>query len=232
MRFARLIAAVFCFPFVWALCRTFVDTVGFYSASKGFTWSSELIALLLGIVSFLILNRILPGQNRIYVLGHELTHALWGLLFGAKVSGIKVRSSGGSVTLSKSNVWITLSPYFFPFWTAVVAFLALIIRCVMYFAYPSAAFPVPWAWMFAVGFTWCFHVCFTLRSLMQTQPDIEEYGKVFSWTLILVCNVAGIIAWVLCVTDVSLNSVAGSLCLNSKSAYRSVYYLFLWLREA
>ena len=227
MRFARFVAAVFCIPFVWALCRSFVDTIGFYSASDGFTWSIELVALLSGVVSFLALSRVLPAQNRIYVLGHELTHALWGLCFGAKVSGLKVRSSGGSVMLSKSNVWITLAPYFFPFWTAVVALLALAIRCVMYFACPSAAFPVPWAWMFAVGFTWCFHMCFTLRSLMQTQPDIEEYGKVFSWTFILVCNIAGIIAWMLCVTDVSLKSVIDSLCLHSISAYRSVYYIFL-----
>jgi len=221
--FVRFIAAVSGFPFVWALCRTFFDTVCLSSGNSDRFFSAESIALFSGLAAFPALLKILPDQTKLYVLGHELTHAVWGLAFGAKVSGLKVRSSGGSVTLSKSNVWITLAPYFFPFWTAVVAALALAVHVVIHFAYPGKPFPLPWLWMFAIGFTWCFHACFTIRSLMQTQPDVQEYGRVFSWTLILICNIAGILAWIVCATDIPAGTVAERLMSHSAAAYRSAW---------
>lgn len=222
LRFARFVAAVFSLPFVWALCRTFADAVCMASGNSGKFFSAESIALFAGLVSFLILSKVLPGQSRMYVLGHELTHAIWGMAFGARVSNIKVRSTGGSVTLTKSNVWITLSPYFFPFWTAVVALLALVVRGIVCIAWPGRPFPFPWAWMFAVGFTWCFHACFTIRSLMQTQSDVQEYGRVFSWTLILACNVAGILVWVLCTSDVTVSAIADRLAYHTAASYRTI----------
>ena len=129
---------------------------------------------------------------------------------------------GGSVQLTKSNVWITLAPYFLPFWTMVVVLLALVVRGVMHFTHPGAPFPAPWAWMFAVGFTWCFHACFTIRSLMQTQPDVQEYGRVFSWTFILICNIAGVLLWIVCTTDVSASALAAQFGSRTVSAYRAV----------
>lgn len=223
MRFASFAAAVFCFPFVWALCRVFVDAVCLSSGTDGGFVSSESIAMFSGLAAFPLLWKLLPDQTRMYVLGHELTHAVWGLAFGAKVSNLKVHSSGGSVLLSKSNVWITLAPYFFPFWTAVVAILALAVKSVMHFTHPGQPFPLPWLWMFAVGFTWCFHACFTIRSLMQTQPDVQEYGRVFSWTFILACNLVGMLGWMLCTTDVSVKAIADSIMLRTSSAYRTAY---------
>jgi hypothetical protein len=162
----------------------------------------------------------------LYVLGHELTHAVWGIAFGAKVSNLKVRDGGGSVMLTKSNVWITLAPYFFPFWTAIVALIALFVRLIMYFVNPDAPFPVPWLWMFAVGFSWCFHACFTIRSLMQPQPDVQEYGRIFSWTLILVCNILGVLLWILCTTDVSVAVVLDRLMYYTLVAYKFTYRNF------
>ena len=223
LRFARFAAAVSVFPFVWALCRTFADAVRLVSGGSGEFFSAESVALFSGLGLFPLLCRILPGQSRIYVLGHELTHAVWGLAFGARVSNLKVRSTGGSVTLSKSNVWITLAPYFFPFWTAIVALAALAVRVAIHFACPGAPFPFPWLWMFAVGFTWCFHLCFTIRSLMQPQPDVMEYGRVFSWTLILVCNISGVLVWMLCATDVTVAAIAESLACRASSAYRTSF---------
>ena len=224
-RFARFVAAVFCFPFVWALCLTFADAVRLVSGGPGAFFSAESVALFAGLVSFPVFQRMMPDLTRMYVLGHELTHAVWGLAFGARVSDIKVRQTGGSVTLTKSNVWITLAPYFFPFWTFAVALVALAVRAVMHFACPEAPFPLPWLWMFAVGFTWCFHACFTVRSLMQTQPDVQEYGRVFSWTFILACNIAGILVWILCATDVSAGALADSLASHASSAYRNTLHL-------
>ena len=222
-RFARFVAAVLCIPFVWALCLSFLDAVCMASGKSETPLSAESVALLSGAVSFLALWKILPDQTRIYVFGHELTHAIWGIFFGARVSNIKVRPTGGSVTLSKSNVWITLSPYFFPFWTAVVAMLALAVHVIMHFAVPGAPFPLPWLWMFAVGFTWSFHACFTIRSLMETQPDIQEYGRLFSWTLILSCNVIGLLLWIACTTDRPAKVIFDRMFHHSLSAYSATF---------
>ena len=223
LRFARFVAAVFAFPFNWALCLTFVDAIYLSSGDSRVFFSAESIALLSGLIVFLAVWKLLPDLTRIYVLGHELTHALWGLAFGAKVSNLKVRSTGGSVTLTKSNVWITLAPYFFPFWTMIVVLLALAVRGIIYLANPETPFPVPWLWMFAVGFTWCFHACFTIRSLMQTQSDVQEYGRVFSWTLILACNTAGILLWIVCTTDVPASAVFNCLCFRTAAAYQQTF---------
>ena len=222
VRFARFVAAILCFPFVWALCLTFVDAFSLSAGSSQGLFSSEAIALFSGLVVFVVVWLVLPNPVRLYVLGHELTHAVWGLAFGARVSDLKVGVTGGSVRLTKSNVWITLAPYFFPFWTMVVVGIALVVRAVMRFTHPGAPFPVPWLWMFAVGFTWCFHACFTIRSLTQTQPDVQEYGRVFSWTLILICNILGVLAWIVCTTDASALALLERLWDHTLSSYSSV----------
>ena len=224
-RFARFVAAVASFPFVWALCLTFVDSFSLSSRPSQGLFSAEAIALFAGLVSFLAVWVAMPNPVRLYVLGHELTHAVWGLAFGARVSNLKVGVRGGSVQLTKSNVWITLAPYFFPFWTMIVVGVALAVRAVMHFTHPGAPLPVPWLWMFAVGFTWCFHACFTIRSLMQTQPDVQEYGRVFSWTLILVCNILGVLAWIVCTTDVSAMALLEKLWFHTAASYAGVVEL-------
>ncbi len=222
-RFARLVAAILCFPFVWALCLTFVDSFSLTASASAGLFSAEALALFAGLVAFMVVWVAVPNPVRLYVLGHELTHAVWGLAFGARVSNLKVGARGGSVQLTKSNVWITLAPYFFPFWTMVVVGIALAVRAVMHFTHPGAPLPAPWLWMFAVGFTWCFHACFTLRSLMQTQPDVQEYGRIFSWTLILACNIAGVLAWIVCTTGVSASALLGRLWSHSVGAYIAVW---------
>ena len=230
-QFARFVVAVLCLPFVWALGVTFVDAFSLSAGSGEGLFSCEAIALFSGMVVFVVAWNVLPNPIRLYVLGHELTHAVWGLAFGARVSKLKVRANGGSVSLTKSNVLITLAPYFFPFWTMVVVGLALVTRAVMHFACPGEPFPVPWLWMFAVGFTWCFHACFTIRSLMQTQPDVEEYGRIFSWTFILACNIAGVLVWIVCTTDVPAAALARRLVENTAAAYVAVAHFAKWMWE-
>ena len=96
-RFARFLAAILCFPFVWALCLTFVDSFSLSSGSSQGLFSTEAISLFAGMFAFLAVWVALPAPVRLYVLGHELTHAVWGLAFGARVSNLRVRSTVGSV---------------------------------------------------------------------------------------------------------------------------------------
>jgi hypothetical protein len=225
-RFLRFLCAVASLPFACALTFVFVDAFRLMPVSGDALFPAGALCLAAGFALFLVLWILLPAPVRVYVLGHELTHALWGLLFGARPSNLKVGLKGGSVTLTKTNVWITLAPYFFPFWTAVVGLLALVVRCFV------SPLPFTGVWLFAVGFTWCLHVCFTLRSLLQSQPDIQEYGYVFSYVFIWIFNIAGVIAWIVCTSEVTWGAVWTRLAVRSARAYGLVGRGFLWIYES
>lgn len=139
-----------------------------------------------GVLAFFLCWFALPRPVRVYVLGHELTHALWGMIFGARPSQLRVGKNSGSVSLDKTNVFIVLSPYFFPFYVFVILAAAGLTAC---FVRPLPCLP---AWVFAIGGAWAFHIVFTLQSLAQRQSDIERYGKALSWAVIYLFNIATI----------------------------------------
>ena len=89
------------------------------------------LPLVAGFLIWVAMYYLLPHPVRSYILAHELTHALWASLMGARVTSLKVGKSGGSVTLSKSNFFITLAPYFFPLYTmlVIVVYYLLSIFC-------------------------------------------------------------------------------------------------------
>jgi len=127
------------------------------------------------------------------VLGHELTHALSGLLMGAKVGKIKIGKSGGHVMLSKGNFIISLSPYFFPFYTALVI-ATWYIAGIFWDLHSYEGW-----WLVLVGLTWGFHVIYTVYMLSQDQPDVDENGRVFSYVIIYLANVLVVIFWLVMV---------------------------------
>jgi len=85
-------------------------------------------ATVAGIAIWALVWIFLPRMTRTYVLGHELTHAFWTLLFGGRASDLRVTERGGSVRVTKSNVWVTLAPYFFPFYAILVAIVWCLLR--------------------------------------------------------------------------------------------------------
>ncbi len=174
--FLRLLLGLFLLPACWGVCVAFVEVFVLCGLS------STALAFVGGLVAFSLCWLLLSRPVRTYVLGHELTHALWGLFFGAVPSRLRVGPQGGSVNLTKSNVLITLAPYFFPFYTFVVILIALLVACFVH--------PLPWTplWAFLIGFTWAFHALFTFDSLCHTQPDVQLYGRLFSWTVIFLAN--------------------------------------------
>lgn len=210
--FLRMILGVALLPMCWGVVRTFVDAVMVAAGDSGGV-TAEAIALLGGMVAFALCWMSVPHPVKTYVLGHELTHAIWGLLFGAVPSRLRVSASGGSVNLTKSNMLITLAPYFFPFYTFLVVVTALV----------TSAFirPLPWLplWMFMVGFTWAFHVLFTLETLAQRQPDVKLYGRIFSWTFIFLANVALVLVFLASVTPLTFAQLWGFLFNRVCEAY-------------
>lgn len=159
------------------------------------------LALLVGLGLWLLLYYTLPRPVRSYILAHELTHALWGALMGAKIFNIKVSDNKGAVTMSENNFVITLAPYFFPLYT-VLTVAAYYILNVFVDVQAYHLF-----WLGAVGLTWGFHLTFTISALLQHQSDIQEHGRLFSYTVIYVCNVLGIALWVVMVSSATLETM-------------------------
>ncbi len=154
--------------------------------------------LLGGFAFWLFAYFTLPRPVRSYILAHELTHALWGWLMGARVSNLRVGGDKGSVTLSKTNFLITLAPYFFPLYTV----LTICLFGVLSLFYAVDRYHL-W-WMGMIGFTWGFHFTFTVSTLMQRQSDIRACGHLFSYALIYSLNATGIGLWTVAVTPATL----------------------------
>ena len=224
--FLRMILGVVLLPMCWGVVRTFCDSVMAAAGESGGI-TAESIALVGGMAAFALCWMAVSHPVKTYVLGHELTHALWGLLFGAVPSKLRVSAAGGSVNLTKSNMLITLAPYFFPFYTFLVIVVALV----------TSAFirPLPWLplWMFAVGFTWAFHALFTLETLAQRQPDVKLYGRIFSWVFIFLANVALILLFLASTTSLTFAQLGGFLVHRVIAAYVGVgvaaFAAFKWV---
>ena len=196
----------------WAL----VDLLYALPPTQGLV-SPQTIALLGGYFGWLGLYLCVMRPTHAYVWAHELTHALWGLLFFARIHSIRVKPTGGAVALSKTNIWIALSPYFFPFYTMVV----LLLRGIIALWIPMD--PYELIWLFLVGFTWGFHFTFTVQTLLIRQPDIVDNGRVFSLVLIYLLNLAGICLWVVFTTPATFASLGASLVDRSTMVYAQVW---------
>jgi hypothetical protein len=135
-----------------------------------------------GSLTYLTVHVLFRKPILTYVFGHELTHALFALLFGGSVKAFRATERGGQVTITKSNFLITLAPYFFPLYTFVALLLYLI---------PGAAEARSAAGIlvFLAGATFSFHLVLTVFFLGADQKDIREQGAVFSYPLIYLFNV-------------------------------------------
>ncbi len=217
--FLRLLLGFALLPMCWGFIRSLVDAILRVSGAEN-AFSVESISLLGGIAAFGLCWATISHPIRTYVFGHELTHALWGLLFGARPSDVRVSESGGSVQLTKSNFLITLAPYFFPFYT----FLVIVVALVTYaFLRPLPFLPL---WMFLIGFTWSFHILFTLQTLTQRQPDVKLYGRIFSWTFILIANIALVLVFLASVTQLGFAEFGWIVWRQVFSAYVGVAVYF------
>lgn len=209
--FLRMLTGLALLPACWGFARALFDSV--VAAAGGTGLNVETLSLLGGIAAFALAWMALSHPVRAYVLGHELTHALWGLVFLARPSDINVGASGGSVRLTKTNFIIALAPYFFPFYTFVVIVCALVTAA---FFRPLPCLPL---WLFLVGFTWAFHVLFTVETLAQRQPDVKAYGRLFSWTFIFIVNIGIVLVWLATTTSLSFSDLGAILLGRVSSAY-------------
>ena len=179
--------------------------------------SPGVVAMTLGFLLWVLVYFTMPRPVRTYVLAHELSHAIWAMLSGARVSNLRVSGRGGSVRVSHSNIWITLAPYFFPFYTVLVIMLY---GCLALFWDPG---PYELFWLGMVGLTWSFHVTFTVSTLMTKQSDIQQYGYLFSYCLIYLLNVLGVCVWIVAVSEARLGDLTEHLSSTTQALYTEGY---------
>ncbi|MDH3346071.1 MAG: hypothetical protein OEL75_02690, partial [Kiritimatiellaceae bacterium] len=162
-----MLIGIFLLPLCWAVSRAVFLLLTMTLARVSSDWALA-AGFLVAVLGFFLL----PQAFRTYVLGHEMTHAIAGLLMGAKIGKMKVGRDGGHVELSKNNFMISLAPYFFPFYTGLVIGLWVVAG----FFCDVSSFEM-W-WLGLVGLTWGFHVTFTIYMLSQHQPDVQVNGRV------------------------------------------------------
>ena len=135
------------------------------------------LALLTGAGVYAVMHLVLWKPIFMHVMGHELTHAFWSFVFGGRTKSLQVSPVGGQVTLSKTNFFVALAPYFFPFYTTLLVPVFLM-------AAPKYQPLVS----LLIGFTLAFHLALTLHSLREHQNDLVETGVLFSVCFIYFMN--------------------------------------------
>lgn len=216
MRVVRWSVATLLLPLCWVTAWTFLSRFSQATVHQDFWKSAEFWYFATG--ALVMLGWFWSGLLQtfflyLYVLGHELTHAIFVKLYRGKVTEFHVSADGGYITTNKTNLVIALSPYFVPFWSVVAALL--------YVAFRFAAGLSP-AWdrlLYAtMGVTWTFHMVWTLWMIPRDQPDLKENGTYLSLVVIFFANILVLV---------------GLFCLAEKSPLENIRDFGMeWLRHA
>ncbi|OGR62782.1 MAG: hypothetical protein A2X31_06625 [Elusimicrobia bacterium GWB2_63_22] len=181
--------------------------------------------LLAGALACALLHAAGLGR-RLYVASHELTHALAAVFTGVRVRKISVRRSSGYVLLDSTNAFISLAPYFIPFYTLAVS--------AAYWAaghFWHLAPYRPW-FLAAAGFTLAFHLLHTAEILGgPVQSDLRKAGgPVFSLPLLVLLNCLGLAAALRLLFPglVSLRAYGAKVFETQAAAYRHIYEAALY----
>ena len=185
-------------PFAWifshALYATFLKAANVSSAANvsraHWSISHEFLmfeigaAIWLAIFGITILIWKQPRPLRAYILGHELMHMLVARLFAGRIKKFHVSREGGYIVTDKYNFLIALAPYLWPFYSIPVLAMWSVS---LYWKHEAWYYRE--AFLIALGFTWMFHLTFTLWVLPRGQSDLLGPGRIFSLIFIYLANV-------------------------------------------
>jgi hypothetical protein len=116
---------------------------------------------------------------------------LAGFFFKGNIKEFKADADGGYIVTDKYNFLIALAPYLWP------------IYCIPVLAAWGVAGWFPWGLEYAgtffgaLGFTWMFHLSFTVWMLLKGQSDLLGPGRIFSIVLIYTVNVGLLAAFII-----------------------------------
>lgn len=143
---------------------------------------------------------LLPRPVRGYVLAHELSHAIAAWLSGGRVSRLRVGREGGSVQVSRVNLFVALAPYMIPFYSLLLLLGVAVAGLWVDLTPWHAALPP------LLGATWSFHLTFTIASLALGQTDIHPYGPVGAYPVIYIGNLLFLLPALVWLAPVSLET--------------------------
>jgi len=175
----KIAAAILFFPVVIAVTKAF-----FLSLNNLGLLGANLFLVAGGFCAYPIFHIVFFKPMYIYTIGHEIVHVLATWISRGKVTSFHVSKNGGSVTTTKTNLFIRLSPYFVPI-HVIALFLVYLVASRFYNM--SAFFN---EFLFLIGFTLSFHIFMTIEVMKLEQPDIARTGFLFSILFIYVTNVA------------------------------------------
>ena len=183
-RWVKFVVAIFLLPVCAILTQTFFTVFARATVAHRLWAGEEFWFFSLGAILWLIAFFGLPRPMVVYVFGHELTHALWVLLMGGRVSRFRVGREGGHIVTDRNNFWIALAPYFFPLYSLIViagyGILGLFFNVQPYGRLLYAL----------IGVTWAFHFTFTCWMIPKKQTDLTDHGTFFSLVVIYLMNLA------------------------------------------
>ncbi|MEO8353037.1 MAG: hypothetical protein ABI680_15000 [Chthoniobacteraceae bacterium] len=187
-RWLNFVIALFLLPVGWILTQALFATFAHAATENSFWATEEFWFFALGTVLWLLMfaGSIWvfgePRFLRLYVLGHEFTHALWARAMGGKVYQFKVSREGGFIVTDRHNFWIALAPYFYPLYSIVV--IGIYGAVSLFYDVSGQT-----RWLFgALGLTWAFHFSFTLWMIPKGQSDLSTNGTFFSLVVIYLMN--------------------------------------------
>ncbi|MCL2484926.1 MAG: hypothetical protein FWF00_04870 [Endomicrobia bacterium] len=175
----RNTAAIIAIPAIAAAMFTLFKNFLSFSASGG----NEYMPFWAGVLCYVVFQIAFYKPLRTYIFGHELSHAVAGILSGARIKRFNVGKQSGSVVLTKDNIWITLAPYMFPIYTFVLIIIYIMLG---WFADIKLFYGY---FLFLLGFSISFHAALTVYILGIGQPDLKVYGVFFSCVVIAAVNV-------------------------------------------
>jgi hypothetical protein len=177
-RLSRWLVGFFLIPLCLGCSSALVRLISASGDQWGF-WIAFITGALIWVVVFLQL----PKPMWLYVVGHELTHALWTWVFGGRVKRFRATAQGGHVVITRNNFLITLAPYFFPLYALLwVAGFEVGRR---FWGWGTSL----WPYHFGLGALYAFHLTLTAHVLQARQPDLQSEGIFFSVMIIWLGNV-------------------------------------------
>ncbi len=187
---------------------TFVTMLKFFGriASRHELWRSEEV-IFFGAGTLAWTAAYLAGWRPVvsYVFGHELSHLIVAKLFGGKILDFHFSAAGGYVETDKSNTAISLAPYLIPLYSIVAMvlfgiaalFMDLDSLHVVHLGRVAISAKAVWLLYLLIGFTWAFHLTFTITTIRAEQGDLKRNGEFFSTLLIFIINVLLVVGLVL-----------------------------------